>query len=412
MTENSNIKRKEFLNKCGTAFLGLGLGVSCSKSGEAEEQAQQAREAGIAEAPPREEGPVTPAYRTLGKAKIKVTEVGYGASRTMDPMLINHTLDVGINFLDTGRSYFNGQNEYLLGKLIKGKRDQVVINSKVQPKGLENMQKDLETSLEALGTDYIDSLLIHMASKPEDIESDEIKGFLTRAKEQGKIRTFGFSSHSNFIELLEIAAREPFHEVIMVPYNFMGRYTHMLGGSKKEWDSEALAKAINKCGESGIDFVAIKSCSGGFMKDEQGPQTYRAALKWILQNPYMKSAAAAMGNFQEIEENVRAMGSSKLGEAENKLIERYAALYGAMYCRMCGFCEGQCHRGVRVAEINRLHMYAAGYGGEMARQARRSYSALGRSNAEACESCEKCSVACPYGLPIAGKMVQAHAALV
>ena len=408
MSASPKIKRKDFLTHCGKAFLGLGLGVSCSRSGENKGSVSSAADSGAAESSSALDAPITPAYRRLGRAKIKVTEIGFGASRTMDPTLINYAIEAGINFIDTGRSYYNGQNQILVGKVIKGRRQQVVINSKIQPAGLDKMRKDLEISLKDLGTDYVDCLLIHGASKPEHIQSEEIKEFLSKAKEQGKVRTFGFSSHSNFIQLLKIAAQDQFHEVIMVPYNFLGSYTHMLGGSKNSWDSKALSEAINTCGKAGIDFIAMKGCSGGFMKDSQGRASYRAALKWILQNPYMKTTATAMGNFQEIEEDARAMGSGGLGQNEKALLERYASLYSASYCRMCDSCAGQCPSGVAVAEVNRLHMYAVGYGGDMAEAARNSYAALGRATAESCTTCENCTVRCAYGLPLGSKLKQAH----
>ena len=406
MPESPKIKRKDFLACCGSTILGLGLGVSCGRTQNVQET-QAAGLPAIASQTAADKS-VTPVFRTLGKAGIEVTEVGFGASRTMDPTLMNHAIEKGINFFDTGRSYYNGQNEYLLGKVLKGKRQQVVINSKLPPASLEKMRKDLETSLSALATDYIDCLLIHGASKPEQIYGEDTIELFTRAKEEGKIRTFGFSSHSNFIELIELAAGRGFHEVVLVPYNFLGSYVHMLGGNRGQWDSQALEKAIKKGGESGIDFISMKGCSGGFMKDSEGRETYQAALKWILRNPHLKTTATAMGNFQQIEENAGAMNSKGLGEADWRRLDRYAENHGENYSRMCGSCSGKCPNGVPVAEVNRLHMYASGYGGDMGREARRNYSALSGSGSAACLSCENCVVRCPYGLPLGSKLKKAH----
>ncbi|MEA1996836.1 MAG: aldo/keto reductase [Gemmatimonadota bacterium] len=407
MSGNSRIRRKDFLSQCGGAFLGLGLGVSCGKPAREEAAAPVSRE----KAHTDRDRTVTPAFRTLGGPKIEVTEIGFGASRTMDPGLTNYALVKGINFIDTGRAYYNGQNEFMVGKVIEGRRKELVINSKILPAGLEKMRKDLETSLKALGTDYIDCLMIHGASEEKHILSDEIKEFFSIAKEEGKVRTFGFSSHTNFIELLEIAARKPFHEVIMVPYNFLGRYTHMLTGGEKEWNFQGLEQAIRKCGENGIDFISMKGCSGGFKKEEDGTETYKAALKWVLNNPYMKTAAVAMSNYQQVDEDILAMGKSGLGAAEKDFLDRYAADYGSLYCRMCESCEGRCRQGVRVAEINRLHMYAESYGGEMAYRARNRYATMGRRSAAACTSCKECTVECAFGIQVREKMIKAHAAL-
>ena len=50
----------------------------------------------------------------------------------MEPSLLKAALDRGINFIDTGRSYYNGQNEVMVGKVIKGIREKVIIQSKVR----------------------------------------------------------------------------------------------------------------------------------------------------------------------------------------------------------------------------------------------------------------------------------------
>ncbi|HUU29807.1 MAG TPA: aldo/keto reductase [archaeon] len=410
MKDRHTISRKMFLKGCGTTIIGLGLGSSCGRPAAGQNRDLSEGAPGLSsDSRDSVSGEKKTAYRTLGKAGIKVTELCFGASRTMDPSLVHHALECGINYIDTGRSYYNGENEFMVGKVIQGRRQQVVVNSKLPRASVEKMQKDLETSLKALRTDYIDCLLLHSADTAEDIVSDEVKRFFTRAREQGKVRTFGFSTHNN--SLLETAAAEKFYEVVMLPYNFMGSYHHMLGGSYHEWDSQFLARGIEICGQAGIDFIAIKSCSGGFKKEGGGPQTYRAALKWVLENPYVKSIAAAMGNFQQIEENVQSMGEGALLPGEKILLDSYAEHYGAWFCRMCGQCRGKCPRGVDVALVNRLHMYAVGYGGDMAREAHATYVTLGKRGAAACVDCKTCRIECPYGLPLSTKLADAHALL-
>ena len=211
--------------------------------------------------------------------------------------------------------------------------------------------------------------------------------------------------------MLNAAAADGFYEVVMTPYNFMGSFTHMLGGSTSQWDAPALEAAITRCGEAGIDIIAMKTCSGGFQAEGEGLRTYRAALKWILRNPYVKTTATAMGNFQQIEEDARAMGAGGLNGEEEALLERYAQRFGTGFCRMCGACKGRCPQGVNVAEVNRFHMYAAGYAGTMAAEGRAGYARLGASNAAACSGCDSCVVECPYGLPLASKLTRAHAML-
>ncbi|MCE5271557.1 aldo/keto reductase [bacterium] len=403
----NRIGRKEFLSGCGRAVLGLGLGAAaCSP-------ASGGKASGGAAAPAADSvaAKITPSYRSLGKAGIQVTEVGFGASRTMDPQLMAFAMDRGINVLDTGRSYNNGQNEVVVGKVIKGRRDKVVIISKTQPGTLEKMRSDMETSLTALGTDYIDCLLVHGIGETAEITNEVHKEFLTRAKEEGKARVTGFSCHGDLPAMLNTAAADRFYEVVMTPYNFMGAFTHMLGGNHMSWDAQAMGKAVENCGQAGIDIIAIKTCSGGFRQDNTGPQTYAAALKWVLQSPCVKTTATAMGNFQQIEADAAAMGAGGLGLEEWELLEQYAARFGRNFCRMCGACRGQCPNGVNVPEVNRFQMYATGYCGTMDDQARSGYARLGGCDATACTDCSGCTVRCAYGLPLGSKLKAAHALL-
>ena len=70
--------------------------------------------------------------RPVGKTGIMVTPVCFGATRTNDESLIKYAIDKGFNFIDTGRSYANGNNERLVGRAVSGIRNNVVIQSKIR----------------------------------------------------------------------------------------------------------------------------------------------------------------------------------------------------------------------------------------------------------------------------------------
>jgi len=263
-------------------------------------------------------------YRVLGRTGIKVIPVGFGASRTMEPRLVKNAMDNGINFFDTGRSYYNGQNEVMLGKVFKGVRKEVIIQSKMQirirergeelksaavSKKIKNiMQRSLDASLKALQTDYIDIMLIHGANNADTINNETIMEFFTIAKEKGTIKAHGFSSHSNQVELLKAANKTNFYDVIMVPYNHKGSYVHMLSGSYSEWDQPALEVELKKAHQNNVGLVAMKTCSGGPCSlDGESKPSYKSALRWLLNRDYIHTMVPAMGNLEEISEDVQAM---------------------------------------------------------------------------------------------------------
>src|SRR5512137_2648418 len=107
---NMRISRKEFLLKSMAGIAGIGM-LNNNISGIKPDQAN---------------------LRKLGNTGIMVSPICFGAPRTNDESLIRYAIDKGINFIDTGRSYGNGNNEKLVGRAVSGTRKNVVIQSKIK----------------------------------------------------------------------------------------------------------------------------------------------------------------------------------------------------------------------------------------------------------------------------------------
>ncbi len=254
---------------------------------------------------------------TLGRTGMKVTPLGMGASRTMEVALIKTAMDKGINFLDTGPSYFNGQNEVVVGKAIAGRRDKVIIQSKVKIDSaklkkdstiITKMNSSLEASLEAMQTDYIDIFLLHGANSINVIHNYAVMQFFTKAREKGQIRACGFSSHTNQVELLKAQNKDHFYDVVMVPYNHLGSYEHQNSDGNRAWDQAALEMELIKAADAETGIVAMKTCLGGPYAFEGEPvPSFPSAVKWVLQKPYIHTTAVAMANFVQLDENLTPM---------------------------------------------------------------------------------------------------------
>jgi aryl-alcohol dehydrogenase-like predicted oxidoreductase len=150
-------------------------------------------------------------YRALGKTGIKVSPyclgaMMFGALANADHddciRIIHKALDFGINFIDTADRYSSGESEEIVGKALKGRRDKVVLATKVNgPMGKDpNSQGNsrrwimqaVEASLRRLQTDHIDLYQIHRPSPDTDIE--ETLSTLTDLMRAGKIRAIGSST--------------------------------------------------------------------------------------------------------------------------------------------------------------------------------------------------------------------------
>lgn len=99
--------------------------------------------------------------------------------------------DCGITLYDTAPGYGNGASEELLGRALRGWRDQVLVATKVSPKALapEDLRSSCEESLKRLRTDYIDLLQIHWPN--HGIPMADSIGALEKLRQEGKIRKYG-----------------------------------------------------------------------------------------------------------------------------------------------------------------------------------------------------------------------------
>ncbi|ONH54652.1 aldo/keto reductase [Frankia sp. CcI49] len=151
-------------------------------------------------------------YRRLGRTGVEVSAqclgaMMFGAMGNADhddsARIINRALDAGINFIDTADVYSRGESETIVGKAIKGRRDHVVLATKVfSPMGRDrNMRggsrrwiiRAVEDSLRRLDTDHIDLYQVHRHDWDTDLE--ETLGALTDLVRAGKVRYLGSSSY-------------------------------------------------------------------------------------------------------------------------------------------------------------------------------------------------------------------------
>ncbi|MCE5250809.1 aldo/keto reductase [bacterium] len=292
----NTINRKEFLRRSVGGLIGLGAaGLSAPSI------VQRAHAAGTIQ------------YRTLGKTGLKVCPVGFGGSRTNEPSIFKMAIDMGINFIDTGRMYSGGRNEELIGKVVKDIRKNIIIQSKIDQKIQSSkaaMEKSIDDSLRALQTDYVDIMLVRGATTEEAVKNPVVLETFVKVKEAGKIRFCGFSCHSaNAHEMLRFGADTKVYDIGMVPYNHAGNFRHTVYGIYSEWDQVALEKSFEYAVSKGMGIVAMKTCSGGpFKADDNDPGSFPEGLAWILRNKNVGVMAVGMGSFREVEDDFGAMG--------------------------------------------------------------------------------------------------------
>jgi len=331
----------------------------------------------------RAEKKSVPEYRTLGKTELKVTAVSMGVMNCSDPAVLLRAFDLGINFYDTADCYMKGRNEEMVGKAFEGKRQKVFIQTKVHAHDEKKMRSSVERSLRRLRTDYIDVLVWHNHSSPEEVSDPKLFEFMSKMKKEGKARFTGFSAHSNMASLLSEAAKSNFHDVALVSYNF----TH----------SKKLKEAVALAAKSGIGIVAMKTQAGGYKKEKMGGLSpHQAALKYIMMDQNVSAAVPGVTTIEQIEECAAAMGASFSKGNLNELKQYQSFLQGKI-CTMCGGCIGECPYGVFRSDLLRVVMYHEGYQNDgLVEEAMEKTQLL--QNIKLCSGCPSCSVVCRRGL--------------
>jgi predicted aldo/keto reductase-like oxidoreductase len=339
-----------------------------------------------------------PVYRTLGRTGLKITMISFGAMLTPESEVMKIAFDHGVNYVDTARRYMGGKNEEIVAGALKGKRDKVYVATKISPASTskENIFKDVETSLKALETDYVDVIQLHNLTGREDrIFNPEIREALVRLKEQGKVRFFGVTTHKNEAEVLHALAddKDRFFDTALVKYNFK---------------SDAQTKqAIARAAQANIGIIAMKTLAGGYATDALGPfSPYQAAIKWVLQDQHITATIPGMRDLAQLREDIAVMGT-RFGYLDNFILKRYGAAVQPYYCHLCGKCEATCPKGVAISTINRCLMYEEAYKSPVL--ARSTYHEIPSSlSASVCLDCSDCVARCINKLDIPVKMERAR----
>jgi aryl-alcohol dehydrogenase-like predicted oxidoreductase len=226
--------------------------------------------------------------RNLGATGVKVSPLCLGAmmfgewgnpDHDESIRILHAALDAGVNFIDTADVYSRGESEEIVGKALKGKRDSIVLATKVHgpmgddPNEFGNSRrwiiKEVENSLRRLQTDWIDLYQIHRLE--EDTDLDETLGALSDLIHQGKVRYIGSSTFppSTIVEAQWVAERRGRERFVceQPPYSMLVRAVE--------------AEVLPTCQRYGMGVIPWSPLAGGWLsgrwrKGQDAPESSRA----------------------------------------------------------------------------------------------------------------------------------------
>ncbi|MBN2348321.1 MAG: aldo/keto reductase [Bacteroidales bacterium] len=343
--------------------------------------------------------------RKLGKTGLELPIVSMGVMRSDNPNLVKAALKSGIVHLDTAQVYQGGNNEKMLGELLKNyPRDSFIISTKIKPEdsfidrsrseltsesSKEAFLKRLDDSLTSLQMDYVDILYVHALESRQAVLHEQLLEALTEAKKSGKVRFVGVSTHRNEPEVIQAVIDSNVYDVVLTAINF------------KQSNYAELKEKIALASEKGIGIVGMKTMAGAFLDRERTqPINCKAALKWVLQDPNVHTTIPGITSFDMLLENISVMHDLKLTEEELNDLQT-AGLQAGLYCDGCSDCLGSCKKGLPVHDIMRAYMYTYGYQSTIkARDLLADYNLKNNP----CADCNTCTVNCPKGFEIAERI--------
>jgi aryl-alcohol dehydrogenase-like predicted oxidoreductase len=361
-------------------------------------------------------------HRTLGRTGLKVTSLAFGCMTTSDPTVIERAADSGINHFDTARVYQNGNNERMVGAALKKVRQKVILSSKSVATSRAELLADLDKSLQELGTDYLDIWYLHNRNEPGQVTADMLEAQRV-AKQSGKIRFAGVSTHFNMDRMLAHLSKAGETDVVLTTYNFAMRSVDAAMNTNPDAPKTDMTEAIRSARKAGLGIVAMKVMAGGVSRVRRGDRVYGAdpqalmqrlahpgvpvaAIKWALKNESVDTAIVCMTDHDQLDENLRAMAEPYAEKDEALLTARLASISPG-YCRMCGSCGGACERGVPVPDVLRFLTYAEGYG-QFALARERFLEIPPPARDVRCRECPSCSFTCAYGVAVRDRLTHAQ----
>jgi len=369
-------------------------------------------------------------YREYGNTGKMITALGFGAMRLPDDEdyaveVMQRYLDLGGNLIDTARAY--GESEKLVGRAVKGRRDQVYLSTKNHSMGQGEYTPDLwkqylDESSEALGVDHIDFYHVHSVTWEQISGPFQEPGgpleICQQALDEGIIGHLCFSSHDTPENIIKIIDTGLF-DGILVQYNLLDRKEHYGSRTAGAGNEPAIARAREK----GMGVLIMGPVAGGRLAMATESEQFQAmltdrttsvpdlAIRYVLANSGVSAALSGMNTVDMVEENcASASHEQPLTEAEyeqiRKIVQRNEKL-AELYCTGCNYCQ-PCPEGVPIPKIFEAMNYHRIWG--LTEHGKNMYSKLD-INAEACVECGECEEKCPQNIPVIDQLKESHAAL-
>jgi len=254
---------------------------------------------------------------------------------------VNEAIDSGINYLDTAMAYGDGLSQKRYGEVMKTRRSEVFLATKVPYRNYDKAMQEMERSLKDLQTDHVDLLHIHSLLKMDDLEEiekpDGVLKAVYKIRDEGMARFIGITSHTDAETMKAAIERHDFNCLQMA----LNPATHALPwGTAGGFEDLVLPVAREK----GMGILAMKIVGQDHLiGSEEGKASIRDLLFYDMSLP-VASCVVGMPTVEMLRENIALAREFKpLNEAEMQGLRDQVQPSVAAYNRFMRHHNDECH---------------------------------------------------------------------
>ncbi len=292
MSEDNQVNRRDAIIRTGAGIAAIGMTGPLNTFGESSENSKP-----MPTRPLGNTGWNASIYSLGGQATLD-----RGGSEEQAVAIINHALDLGINYIDTAELYGGGRSERNIGQVMKTRRKEVFLSTKTIKRDYDGAMRDLEGSLKNLQTDHIDCWQLHTVRSKEDEEavfgSNGALKALEKARDEKIVRFLGITGHKQPFVLKRSIERFPFDTILMA----------LNPGDKNMPDNENDASFIKNllplCVERKMGIIGMKVASGGRLFKEGGFNAMEESMNYVLSLP-ISTIVVGISKIEELDKNVQ-----------------------------------------------------------------------------------------------------------